>query len=204
MTFNKKTLNYRFPIWLTVIFFTLFSIPLLVFLDLLALAKISGVVTVVLTSIALRYWMRIAKLKSDNISKVPITKNDVFDLKRQFPYFNQLPTSEQIEIQDKIGLVLARFRFIDESGEHYSKLISIQLALYIVLSNTSNISNIKNCVIVNSATIIDRINELDSVYSYPLKAIIEENSICVLGFDELSQQKLVVELSKFISKISNS
>ena len=33
MTFNKKTLNYRFPRWLTVISFVLFSAPFLIVFD---------------------------------------------------------------------------------------------------------------------------------------------------------------------------
>jgi hypothetical protein len=204
MTSDKKSFNYRFPLWLTVIFFTLFSIPLFVFFGLLTLAKISGVLTVVLTSIALRYWMRIAKMKSENISRVPITKNDVFDLKRKFPFFNQLSSSKQIEMQDQIGLVLARFRFIDESGEHYSKLNSIQIAIYIVLSNPLNLSNVKDCVIANSVIIIDKLNDKNLVYSFPLKEIVQENTLCLLSFNELSQQKLVKEFSNFISNITKN
>ena len=204
MTSDKKSFNYRFPLWLTVIFFTLFSIPLFVFFGLLTLAKISGVLTVVLTSIALRYWMRIAKMKSESISRVPITKNDIFDLKRKFPFFNQLSSSKQIEMQDQIGLVLARFRFIDESGEHYSKLNSIQIAIYIVLSNPSNLSNVKDCVIANSVIIIDKLNDKNLVYSFPLKEIVQENMLCLLSFNELSQQKLVKEFSNFISNITKS
>lgn len=203
MTFNKKTLNYRFPIWLTVIFFTLFSIPVLVYFDLLALAKIFGVVTVVLTSIALRFWMNLAKHKTETVSRVPITKNDIFDLKRIFPYFNQLSSNEQIELQDKIALTLARFRFVNESGEHYSKLNSIQIALFIVLTDSINLNNFKNCVILNSDTIIDTLKDADSVYSYPLKTLIDEKLIGKLSILELSQHEKVINLALFLSKISN-
>ncbi len=203
MTFNKKTLNYRFPIWLTVIFFTLFSIPVLVYFDLLTLAKIFGVVTVVLTSIALRFWMNVAKHKTETVSRVPITKNDIFDLKRIFPYFNQLSSNEQIELQDKIALTLARFRFVNESGEHYSKLNSIQIALFIVLTDSINLNNFKNCVILNSDTIIDTLKDADSVYSYPLKTLIDEKLIGKLSILELSQHEKVINLALFLSKISN-
>lgn len=203
MTFNKKTLNYRFPIWLTVIFFTLFSIPVLVYFDLLTLAKISGVVTVVLTSIALRFWMSVAKHKTESVSRVPITKNDIFDLKRIFPYFNQLSSNEQIELQDKIALTLARFRFINELGEHYSKLNSIQIALFIVLTDSINLNNFKNCIILNSDTIIDTLKDADSVYSYPLKTLIDEKLIGKSSIIELSQHEKVINLALFLSKISN-
>ena len=203
MTFNKKTLNYRFPIWLTVIFFTLFSIPVLVYFDLLTLAKIFGVVTVVLTSIALRFWMNVAKHKTETVSRVPITKNDIFDLKRIFPYFNQLSSNEQIELQDKIALTLARFRFVNELGEHYSKLNSIQIALFIVLTDSINLNNFKNCVILNSDKIIDTLKDADSVYSYPLKTLIDEKLIDKTSILELSQHEKVINLALFISKISN-
>lgn len=203
MTFNKKTLNYRFPIWLTVIFFTLFSIPVLVYFDLLTLAKIFGVVTVVLTSIALRFWMNVAKHKTETVSRVPITKNDIFDLKRIFPYFNQLSSNEQIELQDKIALTLARFRFVNELGEHYSKLNSIQIALFIVLTDSINLNNFKNCVILNSDKIIDTLKDADSVYSYPLKTLIDEKLTGKLSILELSQQEKVINLALFLSKISN-
>ncbi len=88
--------------------------------------------------------MNVAKHKTETVSRVPITKNDIFDLKRIFPYFNQLSSNEQIELQDKIALTLARFRFVNESGEHYSKLNSIQIALFIVLTDTINLNNFKN------------------------------------------------------------
>lgn len=203
MTFNKKTLNYRFPVWLTVIFFTLFSIPVLVYFDLLTLAKIFGVVTVVLTSIALRFWMNVAKHKTETVSRVPITKNDIFDLKRIFPYFNQLSSNEQIELQDKIALTLARFRFVNELGEHYSKLNSIQIALFIVLTDSINLNSFKNCVILNSDTIIDTLKDADSVYSYPLKTLIDEKLIGKSSILELSKHEKVINLALFLSKISN-
>jgi len=203
MTFNKKSLNYRFPLWLTVIFFILFSIPVFVYFEYFTLAKISGVVTVILTSIALRFWMSVAKHKTEIISRVPITKNDIFDLKRMFPYFNKLSTNEQIELQDKIGSVLARFRFINESGEHYSKLNSIQIGLFFVLVGVPNLNSFKNCVIVNSDTIIDTLKDPDSVYSYPLMTLIDEKSISNLSISELSQHEKVTNLAMFLSKISS-
>lgn len=203
MTFNKKTLNYRFPLWLTVIFFTLFSIPVLIYFNIIVLAKIAGVVTVVLTSIALRFWMTVAKQKTEIVNRVPITKNDIFDLKRIFPYLNKLSSNEQIELQDKIALTLARFRFINESGEHYSKLDSIHLALVVVLADAINLNSFKNCIIVNSDSIIDTLEYENSVYTYPLKGIIDQKTILKLNISELSKHEIVTNLSIFLSKISD-
>jgi hypothetical protein len=186
MTFNKKTLNYRFPLWLTVIFFTLFSIPLLVLYEYLTLAKIAGVITVVLTTIAIRYWLIVARQKTGVIEKVPLTKNDLFDLKRLFPYFNHLSNSEITVYMDKIGLVLSRNRFLDDKGEHLSKSTSIQLAFFIVLIDLNNPISLNNCLIIDSSSIISKsFNQDQSVIYYPLCQLLDEKSLFDLSFDEL-------------------
>ena len=186
MTFNKKTLNYRFPLWLTVIFFTLFSIPLLVLYEYLTLAKIAGVITVVLTTIAIRYWLIVARQKTGVIEKDPLTKNDLFDLKRLFPYFNHLSNSEITVYMEKIGLVLSRNRFLDDKGEHLSKSTSIQLAFFIVLIDLNNPISLNNCLIIDSSSIISKsFNQDQSVIYYPLCQLLDEKSLFDLSFDEL-------------------
>jgi hypothetical protein len=201
MTFNKKTLNYRFPLWLTVIFFTLFSIPILVVYEYLTLAKIAGVVTVVLTTIAIRYWLRVARQKTGVIDKVPLTKNDLFDLKRLFPYFNHLSNSEITVYKDKIGLVLSRNRFLDDKGEHLSKLNSIQLAFFIVLIDLKNPISINNCLIIDSSSIISQsFNQDQTVIYYPLGQLLDEKSLFDLSFDELVKQH---SIQKFEQTLRN-
>jgi hypothetical protein len=201
MTFNKKTLNYRFPLWLTVIFFTLVSIPVLVVYEYLSLAKIAGVVTVVLTTIAIRYWLRVARQKTGVIDKVPLTKNDLFDLKRLFPYFNHLSNSEMTVYKDKIGLVLSRNRFLDDKGEHLSKLNSIQLAFFIVLIDLKNPVSLNNCLIIDSSSIISKsFNQDQAVIYYPLNQLLDEKSLFDLSFDELVKQH---SIQKFEQTIRN-
>jgi hypothetical protein len=201
MTFNKKTLNYRFPLWLTVIFFTLFSIPILVVYEYLTLAKIAGVVTVVLTTIAIRYWLIVARQKTGVIDKVPLTKNDLFDLKRLFPYFNHLSNSEITVYKDKIGLVLSRNRFLDDKGEHLSKLNSIQLAFFIVLIDLKNPISINNCLIIDSSSIISQsFNQDQTVIYYPLGQLLDEKSLFDLSFDELVKQH---SIQKFEQTLRN-
>jgi hypothetical protein len=201
MTFNKKTLNYRFPLWLTVIFFTLFSIPILVVYEYLSFAKIAGVITVVLTTIAIRYWLRIARQKTGVIDKVPLTKNDLFDLKRLFPYFNQLSNSEITVYKDKIGLVLSRNRFLDDKGEHLSKSNSIQLAFFIVLIDLKNPISINNCLIIDSSSIISKsFNQDQTVIYYPLGQLLDDKSLFDLSFDELVKQH---SIQKFEQTLRN-
>lgn len=186
MTFNKKTLNYRFPLWLTVIFFTLFSIPVLLVYEYLTLAKITGVISVVLTTMAIRYWLRVARHKTGVIDKVPLTKNDLFDLKRLFPYFKHLSNSEITVYKDKIGLVLSRNRFLDDKGEHLSKSTSIQLAFFIVLIDLKNPISLNNYLIIDSSSMISKsFNQDQTVIFYPLNQLLDEKNLFDLSFDEL-------------------
>jgi hypothetical protein len=201
MTFNKKTLNYRFPLWLTVIFFTLFSIPVLIVYNNYSLAKIAGVISVVLTTIAIRYWLRVARQKTGVMDKVPLTKNDLFDLKRLFSHFNQLSNSEITVYRDKIGLVLSRNRFLDDKGEHLSKLNSIHLAFFIVLIDLKNPISINNCLIIDSSSLILKsFNQDQTVIYYPLGQLLDEKSLFDLSFDELVKQH---SIQKFEQTLRN-
>ncbi len=199
MTFNKKTLNYRFPLWLTVIFFTLFSVPLLIVYDNLTIAKFAGVITVVLTAIAIRHWSYVARKNTGVIDKVPLTKNDFFDLKRVFPYFGQLNNSEVNMFKDKIGLVLSKVRFIDENGEHLSKLASIQLALFIVIIDLKKPIIINNYLIIES-TLVPKISfdQNQTIIHYPLSQLLTEKVLYNLGFEELINQDSILKLEQVL------
>jgi len=201
MTFNTKTYSYRFPLWLTVIFLTLFSTPILILYNNITLAKIAGIVTVLLTTIAIRFWIRIARIKTGVIDKVPLTNNDLFDLKRTFPYFNNLSQNEMTIYKDKIGVVLSKIRFLEETGEHYSKLESIQLAFYIVLLDLVNLVGHKNSIIIiNNEDRDFSSNENDTVIKYPIKAIIDDKSIGLLKFHNIKQHESIVAFTQFMIK----
>jgi len=201
MTFNEKTLNYRFPLWLTVIFFILFSIPILIVYGNLTLAKIAGVISVLLTAIAIRHWLHVARKNTGVIDKVPLTKNDLFDLKRLFPYFGQLSNSEVNIYRDKIGLVLSKVRFIDENGEHLSKLASIQLALFLVIIDLKKPITLNNYLFVDSE-LAPKISfdQNQTIIHYPLNQLLSEKVFYNLGFEELINQDSILKLDQILRK----
>ncbi len=201
MTFNKKTLNYRFPLWLTVISFILFSVPFLIVFEYIIFAKIAGIITVILTTIAIRYWLYVARRNTGVIDKVPLTKNDLFDLKRLFPQFGQLSNSEFNIYKDKIGVVLSKVRFIDENGEHLSKLTSIQLALFIVLIDLKNPIVLNNHILIDSSLTPNiSFNQNQTIIHYQLNQLLTEKELYNLGFDQLIYQNSILKLEQLLRK----
>lgn len=194
---NQK-FNYRFPLWLTVIFFTLFSIPVLVYFNNMSAAKIAGVSTVVFTTIAIQYWMRVARLKSGSSNRVLLSKNDVFDLKRKYKFINQLSSSKLVELKDRVGVVLSQAKFIDKNGEHFSKEKSIHLSLYIALDDNINLDAFKNFIFINDVQSSVVIIQQSTMINYPLDIVLNDFSICSSDLDQIYILVSSKEFNRFI------
>lgn len=195
---NNQNFNYRFPVWLTVIFFTLFSIPVLIYYNNITLAKVAGVLTVILTSIALRYWMRIARLKSGSSYRVILSKNDVFDMKRKYKFINELSASKLIELKDRVGVVLSQAKFIDKNGKHYSKAESIHISLYIALDENINLEAFKNFIFINDLQSNVVIIQQSTIINYPLDIVLNDFSICTFDLDQINTRVSSMEFNSFI------
>jgi len=128
-----KKANYRFPIWLTVIFFGLICIPLLVYLGEVLFAKIFGVSILVITSFALRYWLFVSNSSATRYRKVRLNKNETFELERFFPFYKRLTNPSKLILLDRMGLFLANTPIIDVSGNFLSKSKSIEIVLVLAL-----------------------------------------------------------------------
>ncbi len=113
----SKKISYRFPFWLTVIFLSLFSVPLFALMNFILLAKISGLISLLVVIIALRLWLRITRLNSNRQERVILNKNVIFDLERNYPFLLNMKSNEKKELFDRTGLILAEARFI--SGDQF-------------------------------------------------------------------------------------
>ncbi len=129
---NNKA-NYRFPLWLTVIFFGLICIPLLIYIGNELFAKIFGVFILVTTSIALRFWLVTAKSSATKYSTVKLNKNDTFELERLYPFYKKLNNQDKSVLFNRMGLFLANTPIVDEIGNLLSKEQSIEIALVLAL-----------------------------------------------------------------------
>lgn len=199
---NNQSFNYRFPVWLTVIFFTLFSIPILIVYNNILIAKIVGVITVVLTSIAIRYWMRIARLKSGTSSRVLLTNNDLFDMKRKYSFLKEMTNTDFIALRDRVGVVLSRCKFIDELGNHYSKEESIHLSLYIGIDNHLEMILNNDVIFMNSETKLIKQENNCVVFFYPIRILMQDDLLFSSKHETLKQVISNLEFVQYIKKSS--
>jgi hypothetical protein len=128
MNQNKNRVNYRFPLWLTVIFLLLILIPLAILSDQMILAKISGLLCLLVVIIAMRFWFHAAKLNSGVKDRVIINKNDWFDLERLYPSIYTWNKNDLLALKDRIGILLANVEFRKSKSELCSRIEAIEVA----------------------------------------------------------------------------
>ena len=128
MNQNKNRVNYRFPLWLTVIFLLLILVPCAILSNYIVIAKISGVLCLLVVIVALRFWFRAAKLNSNVKDRVIINKNDWFDLERFYPSLYKWNKNDVSILKDRIGLLLANVEIRNQANELCSRKEAIEIA----------------------------------------------------------------------------
>jgi hypothetical protein len=128
MNQNKTRVNYRFPLWLTVIFLLLILVPCAILTNNMILAKLSGLLCLLVVIIALRFWFRAAKLNSDVKDRVILNKNDWFDIERLYPSVFRWNKKEVSILMDRIGLILANTEIRDRDNKLCSRKDAIEIA----------------------------------------------------------------------------
>ena len=129
----NEIINYRFPLWITVFLCLLSAIPICIVFDLVVVAKICGVILVVSILFAMKYWFAVSKNRNNIVPRVVLNKNDLFDLSRDFKSFSDLNEEDQRVVLNRIGLLLARAKFVNQDHELLERRESIQISyLYII------------------------------------------------------------------------
>jgi hypothetical protein len=126
--------KYRFPIWLTIFFFLVFSIPFLAFLGYIVIAKFFGITCLILVVIALRIWLRSSRINSLKIERFVLNRNQIFELERNYPFFKKLNQSDKQIIIHRSGLLLAELNLIpSDANFSIDNLIEIAFNQSIIL-----------------------------------------------------------------------
>lgn len=128
MNQNKNRVNYRFPLWLTVIFLLLILVPCAILTNQIILAKLSGLLCLLIVIVALRFWFRAAKLNSNVRDRVIINRNDWFELERLYPSLYKWSKMDVSILKDRIGLVLANVEMRRNKEELCDRKEAIELA----------------------------------------------------------------------------
>ena len=128
MNSNNNRLSYRFPFWLTVIFLLLVLVPIGLLLNQVLLAKVSGVLCLIVVLLALKYWFKTARLNSGVNERVFLTHNDWFEIERVYPSVRNWSKSDIRTLKDRIGLMLANVELRKSQTELASRNEAIQMA----------------------------------------------------------------------------
>lgn len=107
----------RFTSWLIVIFVLTLSIPVLISFELSIIAKIIGLLLILLSSVALFVWIRKVTASKVIKNRVVLNVNDRFWLNENIPFYRRLSKSEKIIFEDRISLFLAEIIITDVTSD---------------------------------------------------------------------------------------
>lgn len=75
------------------------------------MAKIAGVMMVVLTTVAVRFWLYAANKQRARGAKVRFTVNERYFLDESFPYYKHLSAGNRTRLEERAGILLAELVF---------------------------------------------------------------------------------------------
>ncbi len=101
----------RFILWLVPILLLLIGVPVLLMVEVVAFAKIAGIIMVVLTTVAIRFWLHNANKLRTKGAKVKFTINERYFLNEHFPLYKSLSAKDRNTLEEKAGLLLAEISF---------------------------------------------------------------------------------------------
>ncbi len=131
---KKQAIKPRFIFWLVIFGVMLMVIPLFLILHLTVLAKITGVVVVVLISIALNVWRLQTLAKRNKVLRIKMTLNERFWLERHIAFYYFLSKSDKIVFEDRIGLFLAEIVIIEKGKEIAEKSTCLLVAASAIIA----------------------------------------------------------------------
>lgn len=123
----------RFLPWLVPIVVLLAAIPVLLMGNVATGAKIAGVVMVVLTTVAVRFWLYNANKLRTRGGKVKLTVNERYFLDAEFPLYKRLSGSEKSELEERAGILLAEIAFDRFDGKDVGKEECLAFAFVLAL-----------------------------------------------------------------------
>ena len=104
---RTTTFSYYFFGWITILFVLIFSVPLLIYSDLIILAKLSGVLSILVLLVALSFWKQVSRKRNKIKDRVVLTVNELYWIDKHIFWFKLLSREEQTIIKNRIGIFLA-------------------------------------------------------------------------------------------------
>jgi hypothetical protein len=188
---HKVKSNFNFGIWISVFFTLIFSVPILTFFGFLDIAKLVGVVCLILVLVALRIWLRISQSKSGKIRRISLNNNQIFDLERKYFFLKNLKKSTKKTIFERSGIILAEI--VPYNRELSSEqLIDFAFNVAIFLLDKQQVNYIESKINFNS----DHLNILTDFLNWSDLSTNKEYAV-------FENYKIALNQSVFARKLEN-
>lgn len=124
---NGSLNSYRFIIWLPLFAALLIAIPIFIWFGYIFLAKVTGVVVLVLLIYAMRIWFRKARLQNQRLERVHLNANDLFTIQQIIPSWKSWPNEDRQILVNQLGLLLAEVEFSGAPNPKAKLLVGIYI-----------------------------------------------------------------------------
>lgn len=126
LTFLKN--KSGFAAWLSVLLVILLTIPALLASDFKIIAKLLGVLLILIVCIALWYWKTAVPRNLGKQARIRLNMNDCFWLNQRISFYSNLSKSDKIIFEDRVGLFLAEITITEVGKEIAEKSTCLYVA----------------------------------------------------------------------------
>lgn len=110
--------KFLFPI--VVFTLLLFAIPFLLAFDFYSVAKIFGILVVILFSFSIRFWLHRTRKEFNPRERVRLNLNDRYWMRNELENYSKLSIEDQKAYEDRIGIFLSNVPIVLSSGKLYT------------------------------------------------------------------------------------
>ena len=103
--------------WIIIFALLLLSVPVLIIAGYVFLAKLLGIVLVVLVSVAIRFWVGRANKMTKAASVIKLNADNRFVIDKYYPAYKSMSSKERLEFESEIVFLLQHVLFDDNQKE---------------------------------------------------------------------------------------
>jgi hypothetical protein len=123
--------------WIIIFALLLISVPVLIIAGYVLLAKLLGIVLVVLVSVAIRFWVSRANKMTKATTVIKLNTDNRFVIDKYYPAYKSMSSKERLEFESEIVYILQHVLFDDNQNEEIN---SDDCLIFCLLLKYNNIS----------------------------------------------------------------
>lgn len=124
--------------WIIIFALLLISVPILIIAEYVLLAKLIGIVLVVLVTIAIRFWVGRANKMTKATTVIKLNADNRFIIDKYYPSYKSMSNKERLEFESEIIYLLQHVLFDDAQNE---VIKSDDCLIFCVLLKYNNLSS---------------------------------------------------------------